>query len=99
MPKTESGVGFRNTDTSEAAAKDIEPKATTLRGMVLTFLRNMKRPVDTESIAKALRRPYASIQPRLSELREAGLVEDSGERGQTQWGKKCIMWQIKQREA
>ncbi len=97
MPYTRQRTGYAPTDTSHNAARDIEPKVKTLRDQVLAFLRERTFPATTEVIASALGRPYASIQPRLSELKEKGLVEDSGRRGRTQYGKPCIEWRCTER--
>jgi len=32
------------------------------------------------------------VRPRLSELRNDDKIVDSGQRGETPWGKKCIKW-------
>lgn len=95
MPYTAQGTGFRPTDTSLDAALSIEPRAPNLRAEVLGWLEQQIRPASTEDIAAALDRPYGSIQPRLSELRDLGLVEDSGSRGLTKYGKTCILWRAK----
>lgn len=98
MPRTQSGTGFQATDTSYAAAKGVEPKVKTLRAQVLDYVRDQRQPVSTENVADGLGRAYGSIQPRLSELRDSGLIMDSGERGLTKWGKSCILWKIADRE-
>lgn len=92
MPYTNHGTGYQKTDTSAAAAIGMEKKSTTLQRQVLEYVRGASRPVSTEEIAAALDRPYGSIQPRLSELKNKGKIEDSGQRGTTRWGKSCILW-------
>lgn len=94
MPRTENGTGFQKTDTSYAAGQNIAPKAKTLRTQVLEYLRDQRRPISTADVADGLGRPYGSIQPRLSELRDRGLIVDSGERGTTKYGSSCILWKI-----
>lgn len=94
MPYTVTGVGFQRTDTSRAAAFGVEPKAKNLRERVLEAIKSAPRPVSTEEIAVQLRKPESSVQPRTSELRNGGLIKDSGERGETKWGKACILWQV-----
>ena len=98
MPYTTHGTGYQGNDTSARAALEVEPRAGTLRAEVIAVLRKQLRPVSTETIAALLGRPYGSIQPRLSELRESGLAEDSGERGLTRWGRSCILWRATERK-
>jgi predicted transcriptional regulator len=92
MPYNSEGVGYRDTDTSSAAAEDITPKAPKIRAAVLECLRASPVPLSTEDIAQRIGVIYASVQPRLSELRNDCLVLDSGRRGTTQYGKSCILW-------
>lgn len=99
MGKTFRGTGFQSTDTSLSAALQTERRAPTLRDDVLHYLRMIDRPASTQDIAEALDKPYPSIQPRLSELREMGKVEDSGQRGLTEFARPCILWQAIKRSA
>lgn len=87
--------GYRATDTSEAAAEAMKPKASVLRQMVLDAL--SVRPMTTLEIAHHIRQRYETIQPRTSELREVGLIEDSGLRGISRDPRKrAIIWRLKQ---
>ena len=52
MPYTSDGVGHQNTDTSEAAARDIAAKAATLRAEVTALLRENPPGLDTEETAE-----------------------------------------------
>lgn len=99
MPRTKKGTGYYNTETSEAAADDIDKgRGEVLRGRVLGLLKKTMRPMASDAIAVELDEDLYSIRPRLTELRDAGLVEDSGKRGVTRRGKACILWQAKQRQ-
>lgn len=85
--------GFADTDTSRDAAKAVRPKASCVREMVLEALRG--RPGTAVQIALRLRLPYESVQPRTSELRAMGLVEDSGKRGPSRDPEKlAIIWRV-----
>lgn len=92
MPYTDNGTGYQNTDTSRSAAVSGEGRKLTLRDQVHDVLRRSIVPLTTQDIAEILHRPYASVQPRLSELQDEGHVEDSGERGLTEYGRPCIKW-------
>lgn len=71
--------GYRATDTSQAAAEAMKPKVSVLRQMVLSALE--KRPMTTMEIAHEIRQRYEATQPRTTELKIMGLIEDSGDRG------------------
>lgn len=85
--------GWKRTDTSRDAAKAVATKATTLREQVLEILK--LGDATTMQIAHAMRRPFSSIQPRTSELREKGLIFDSGKRGISRdCTKLAIVWTV-----
>ena len=85
--------GYRATDTSQAAAEAMKPKVSVLRRMVLGALEN--RPMTTMEIAHHIRQRYETIQPRTSELKDMGLIKDSGNRGISRDPrKKAIVWQL-----
>lgn len=93
MGYTKEGVGYQGRDTSLQAAQSNVGKKITLREQVKNVLRGTSEALSTEQIAEMLGRPYVSVQPRLSELANDGLIRDSGKRGKTQWGKQCILWE------
>ena len=95
MGYTKEGIGYQHTDTSRAAANDIQNKKVTLREQVYQLLLETTSPLSTEQVASMLERPYVSVQPRLSELSNEKRVKDSGNRGTTQWGKACILWEVR----
>lgn len=89
MPYMDNGVGYQKTDTSRDAAASVKPR--NLREAVLGILSAGNR-MTTEEIADALEKPYVSVQPRLSELRNDGKVIDTGARRLSKWGKQAIVW-------
>lgn len=93
MGYTREGIGYQSRDTSLAAAQSNTGKKLTLRQQVHNVLCGTSEALSTEQIAEMLGRPYVSVQPRLSELANDGLIRDSGQRGKTQWGKQCILWE------
>jgi len=94
MGYTDQGIGYQKTDTSKAAAMSGAAQKLTLRDQVYNLLQSSSLPLSSEQIASTLRRPYGSIQPRISELRKAGKIDDSGSRGKSEWGKSCILWEV-----
>ena len=93
MSYTQEGIGYQSTDTSKQAAFNNVDKKLTIREQVYDLLSSARFPLSTEEIAFQLNRPYVSVQPRLSELCNSKMVKDSGQRGTTQWGRTCILWE------
>lgn len=88
------GPGARRTDPStshEAAAKLRNRK---VYEDVLAALR--ERPSTDFEIAARLGGQQTSLGKRRGELRDAGLVEDSGKRRQSPSGSMAIVWQIRE---
>ena len=94
MGYTSEGIGFQKRETSLESATSNTLGKITLRDQVYSLLVEVKSPLSTEQIATELGRPYVSVQPRLSELSNDLKVRDSGQRGKTQWGKACILWEV-----
>lgn len=82
-------VGFRDTDTSKAAADSID--AATLRALVMGLMVKGYL-VTADEAAKMLKIDRLSIRPRFSELKKQGLVRDTGQRHPNDSGKKAIVW-------
>lgn len=86
--------GYRNTDTSQAAANDIAKRISPLQALVLRAL-DEYGPLATFEIAEKMDRSYRSIQPRTTELRLDGKIKDSGERRiDPASTKSAIVWEI-----
>ncbi len=88
-------AGFQNVDTSIQAASDITKtkRAAYLQGKVIGCLM-LYGNMTTEEIATMCKEPYASIQPRTSELKAKGLIEDSGARKKNASGKSAVVWRF-----
>jgi len=89
MGYTEEGIGYQSRDTSLAAAEENIDKK------VKKLLLQSAVPLSADQIAEQLGRSFISVRPRVTELSNALRVEDSGKRGKTQWGKSCILWQVR----
>lgn len=92
MPRFPEGPGWKQGETSAQAAAQMAPKAATLRQMALDALRAAGEPLTADEVAERLRMDRLSIRPRLTELKNAGRVVDSGERGTTLAGKTAVKW-------
>ena len=84
--------GAQPTDTSVRAAKDMAPRASTVRSQVLACLED-HGSMTSEEVAQALDLPRGTVQPRITELRRMGRVIDTGERRlNDSSGKPAIVW-------
>lgn len=79
------------TDTSRAAARSIQPTKL-IRDRVADLLKAHSAGLTTEEISGHLRIPYGTVQPRTSELRALGQIEDSGRRRMNGSGRSAIVW-------
>lgn len=86
--------GYQAPDTSKAAADKVKPKAGWVRARVIDAL-TRQGPMTTVQIAAAIGLPYEAVQPRTSEARALGLIEDSGQRGKSRDpSKNAIVWRL-----
>ena len=81
------------TDTSQEALATIKPKIKTKREMVYDFVK-LKASTNYE-ISDELEMPLSSCCGRIRELQILNLVEDSGTRRKTPYGKTAIVWKLK----
>ena len=81
------------TDTSQEALATIKPKIKTKREMVYQFVK-LKASTNYE-ISDELEMPLSSVCGRVHELQELNLLEDSGTRRKTPYGKTAIVWKLK----
>ena len=78
-------------DTSQQAAEDIAPKAFSIRARVWACIKH--EPVTVHECAGRLNLPVSTVQPRFSELRKMGMIEDDGVRRLNPTsGKQAIVW-------
>jgi hypothetical protein len=87
------GPGHRGIDTSVEAARKMEMSVGHLQRIALKAIRDAGgRGLTTNELAAVARIHRDSIQPRTSELRERGLIYDSGMRRPNANGKNAIVW-------
>jgi len=92
-PRYPDVPGHRGVDTSIDAARSIEISASRLQRIALRAIRAAgARGLTTNELAARVRIDRDSIQPRTSELRECGLIRDSGGRRLNANGKRAIVW-------
>ena len=81
------------TKTSQEALATIKPKIKTKREEVYEFIK-FQASTNYE-ISDELDMPLSSVCGRVRELQVLNLVEDSGEKRKTKYGKQAIVWQSK----
>jgi hypothetical protein len=79
------------TKTSQEGLATIKPKIKTKREEVYEFIK-FQASTNYE-IADELDMPLSSVTARCRELQVLNLVEDSGTRRKTKYGKQAIVWQ------
>ena len=85
--------GHRGTDTSIAAATAIAPVSARIQRMVLLAIAEVgSRGLTAEELATRLSMERTTVQPRTTELRRRGLIDDSGQRRRNRNGKSAIVW-------
>lgn len=86
-------AGFKVTGTSQEAARKVTPRLTGLRSKVMDALRAGDKTAD--EVAEFMDKSVLSVRPRLSELREMGLIEPTGARRHNESGMTADVWRIK----
>jgi len=84
------------TSTSKKALASVKPKIKTKREQVYDLLK--VNPLTNYEIADELEMPLSSVTARCRELQILDLVEDSGYKRKTKYGKDAIVWQPKKKK-
>jgi hypothetical protein len=79
------------TKTSQEALATIKPKIKTKREQVYDLIK--LNALTNYEISDELDMPLSSVTARCRELQVLKLVEDSGTRRKTKYGKQAIVWQ------
>jgi len=84
------------TKTSKEALASVKPKIKTKREEVYEFIKFQSS--TNYEIADELEMPLSSVTARCRELQILDLVEDSGYKRKTKYGKDAIVWQPKKKK-
>lgn len=85
--------GHRAVETSVEAAESLAPKLGRLQRLTLEAIRLAGPHGHTaDELAAALQMDRRTVQPRTSELRRKGAIQDSGQRRRNASGKRAIVW-------
>ena len=80
---------YNYTETSKSAFINKKDKLTR-REQVYEFIKS--KSSTNEEISEELNMPLSSVCGRCRELQELNLVQDSGHRRETKYGKNAIVW-------
>jgi hypothetical protein len=95
VPSPYRSARFTDPETSRRAAADAARSAATHRTRALETLRAHHGGLTDFELAALLGVAQTSIGKRRGELRDAGLVEDSGVRRPAPSGSAAIVWRIR----
>lgn len=82
------------TETSRSAAQEIRRALPALESRVLAHLAGMVQGATNEELENALGMGGSTLRPRVVELRNRGLVRDSGKRRNTRSGRAAVVWEF-----
>lgn len=86
--------GFKSPGPSQEAAEAMKPTAASLRAACHGVLKST-HGLTADEVAGVLDESILSIRPRITELKEMGIVEDSGVRRLNASGKRATVWRVK----
>tara|TARA_R110002020_G_C15805545_1_gene731592 strand:+ start:194 stop:499 length:306 start_codon:yes stop_codon:yes gene_type:complete len=92
MGYNEEGIGYQKTDTSKEAAQFNKEGKLTIRDQVKTLFKEGLK-LTSEEVCHILSKDKVSVQPRLTELKNDGYLQDSGDRRLGKWGTNIIVWE------
>jgi len=93
VPYTDEKIGYQKNDASKEAASFNKNGKITIREQVLELF-HQRKELTVEQVSKIMNRAEISVQPRISELKNAGLVADSGKKAMGKWGTSITIWKL-----
>jgi len=91
MPYNQSKIGYKQNRSSKQAADFNQEGKLTIRYQVLELFKEHGE-LTNEQVSQLLNKPEISVQPRISELKNAGVVCDSGKKAMGKWGTSITIW-------
>ena len=93
MPYNQDKIGYQKSDASQQAAKHNRTGKLTIRQQVYNVFLDGQE-LTAEEMADFLNRAEISVKPRITELKNDGLICDSGKRKTGRWGTSLTVWKI-----
>lgn len=87
-----SSPGYKENDTSRAAAESMKPTTAYLQSKCLKSL--AKGPMSADECAVDIGESILSVRPRFSELLKKGKVIDTGLRRRNDSGRAAKVWRL-----
>jgi predicted HTH transcriptional regulator len=91
MPYNQSKIGYKQNRSSKQAASFNQEGKLTIRYQVLELFKEHGE-LTNEQVSQLLNKPEISVQPRISELKNAGVICDSGKKAMGKWGTSITIW-------
>ena len=91
MPYNQSKIGYKQNRSSKQAADFNQEGKLTIRYQVLELFKEHGE-LTNEQASYLLNKPEISVQPRISELKNAGVICDSGKKAMGKWGTFITIW-------
>jgi len=99
MGYNEEGIGYQQTDTSRQGADFNKQGKLSIRKQIKDLFVNADKVMLTvEEISKSVFKPEISVKPRVTELKNEGILQDSGYRRMGKWGTNIIVWELNKGE-
>lgn len=95
MPYNNQRVGYQNNKQSQEAAQYNATGKLTIREKVKIAYETFG-DMTVEELCEILQRDRVSVQPRITELKNAGVLEDSGTTKMGKYGTNITVWRIAQ---
>ena len=95
MPYNNQRVGYQNNKQSQEAAQYNATGKLTIREKVKIAYETFG-DMTVEELCEILQRDRVSVQPRITELKNAGVLEDSGATKMGKYGTNITVWRIAQ---
>ncbi len=95
MPYDKKGVGYQHTKSGTSQAAGNSVNRVPMRMQVLKAFRDNPAGLNAQEVAEAVGRShYYGLQPRITELVNAGLVFDTGKTSPLPTGNGGTIWAI-----
>lgn len=86
--------GFKDRDTSRAAAESVAGTAPLLRGRCLDAISSAPDGLTADQVASAVGESVLSVRPRITELLKTKAIRDAGTRRPNASGRSAKVWVV-----
>ena len=97
MPYNQNRIGYQKNKQSQEAASFNSKGKVTIRDQVKIAFQTFGN-MTVEEVCELIQRDPISVKPRLTELKNAGVLEDSGTTKMGKWGTSITVWKLANEE-